>query len=197
MSDQDDPLKKQIGLGQRLVAALDKLLSTGDWDFALLLKSTKKRLQVLRDQAQALVDKALPAKSVSKGGAITAKAVHREGYQVIYISLYQSEGANLSKWEGALKSIEGHTISRPVYGREDDAKAFIRAKTRKDTEAYVAIYVDESSVIPPYLGKPVQDRLGHELLTIRQGAVMLSNVAEFVHEGKHYHFHEGKLIPIG
>lgn len=179
--DQNKPsLQKQLTLNKKLIKLLDNLLSGDAWEKSLLLKATHKRIEALRSSAQELLDSATTV--VEEETEDTKLAV---GQKVVYISLYQAHGNNMTQWQSAIKSIVEHAVSRPVYSREEDIVALIRSKEHPECEAYIVVNVKEDDVIPPYLGKAVQDRFGHELLTLRQGAIALQNITEFVHEQRY------------
>lgn len=173
---------KQETLAREIIRSIDELLAAGDWEATLFLKANKKHLEALKQRAQALLeDQTLVAPKQA-----TREREPPAGYKVVYISLFQAESNNLIKWQGAIKGLERYSVSRPIYSEEAHVRALIRNKPDPQKEAYVIAFVKESDIIKPYLGKKNQDRWGHELLTLREQAVDLGHVIEFIHDNKHY-----------
>lgn len=182
--DKDIFINKDEALARELIKSLDDLLAAGDWDATLFLKANKKRLEELRSRAQAVLDQMVVSESSSKQ---TVREVPL-GYKMVYISLFQSESNNLIKWQSAIRGLERYSVSRPVYAEEEHVRTLIRNKADPTREAYVVAFVKETDIVKPYLGKKVQDRFGHELVTLREQAIDLRNLIEFIHDGKHYHY---------
>lgn len=179
-----DLSKKDEALTRDLIKSLDELLEAGDWDATLFLKANKKRLLDLKSRAQAVLDQMAE-------GEITSGPTVRQappGYKMVYISLFQAESNNLIKWQSAIKGLEKYSVSRPVYAEEDHVRALIRNRLDPTKEGYIVAFVKETDIVKPYLGKKLQDRYGHELVTLREAAVDLNHVIEFVHDNKHYHY---------
>lgn len=184
--NNDDPGK----INDQLIAALQDLLAVGDWEASLFLRTAHKKLKDILDQAVAL--------SNQSGKNLPVAEFHqkkiKEGCIKIYVSLYQSDPYNLVKWENTLKSIREYSINRPIYRHESHVLEMIRSKQGSPNEGYVIIYIDPTQIIPPYSGKIVEDRWGHELLTLRDNSLLPDNIIEFVHQGRHYDFVDGKLL---
>jgi Dot/Icm secretion system protein IcmQ len=185
MSSQDS--YKQIN--QEFMTILRELLATGDWEATLFLRTTSKKLQELYNQAEALshyYDSLSPSKDYHKIRT-------EQGYTKVYVSLYQSDPYNLIKWQNTLKNIREYSINRPIYRQEEYVREMIRSKHESPNEGYVIIYIKNSDIIPPYAGKLVEDRWGHELLTLRDNSLSSENIIEFVHHGHRYYYHGGKV----
>lgn len=181
--------EKSIEVNRKLVAVLDTLLTSGNWEASLFLKATAKQIQQLREKAEQLLITA-----TGSGALIRAKELtEKDGYRKVFISVYQAEGTNLQQWNHTLKSLMEYSISRPVYGNEETVKALIRSKTDKQKEGYVVVYIQEENIIR-MPGKEASDRLGNELLTLKTGAVKLENIIEFVHCNQSYELQEKGLV---
>lgn len=188
--DKDKPSDQQVSLARKLLDGFTTLLSKTGWDSTLLLRSTKKRIEALRDRAKALVEEPDDASRAAE----SFSTVPPEGYVTVYVSLYQSESRNINVWSSTIKALAEHSISRPVYAEETHVQELIRNKANPATEAYCAVHVKREDIVPPYQGKVAQDRFGHDLLSLKERAVRLENVVEFVHEGKVYSCKKGQLI---
>lgn len=175
---------------RQLIKILKNLLTEGDWEASLLLKSAHKKIDTLYERAESLLNE------FSQGPiAQTEEDIRKEkqGYIRVFVSLYQSDYNNLNKWQMTLNSIAEYSVSRPIYRNEEDVQEIIRSK-QTFNEAYAAVFIKESDIIPPYAGKNAVDKFGHELLTVRQGAIITENISEFVHLGRHYLFRNGRLL---
>ncbi len=120
----------------------------------------------------------------------------RSGQQEIYISLYSSDGTNLQSWERILANLPRQTISRPIYGKEDEIKAILRTKENKNNEAYVAVYINHNDILPISPDKTATDKLGKKLLTLKDKTIQIENITRFVHITGMYRFTHGKLTKI-
>jgi intracellular multiplication protein IcmQ len=175
----------------KLIELLRDLLATGNWEASLFLKTTQKKLQKFHAEAIALSEEYSAKKRSSEDEWEFYK---KKGYVAVYVSLYQSDPYSLIKWEHTLKSIREYSVNRPIYRSEEHVQAMIRAKQNSPKEGYAAIYVQESDIISPYAGKVVEDKWGHELLTLRDNSLLPGNIIEFVHQSRHYAFKDGKLL---
>lgn len=179
--------KNLIELNQQVIEILTDLLQTGNWDASLFFRTAHKKLQDLLDEANTLAQEI-------QATALLETSDEKLGHLKVYVSIYQSDPHNLVKWQNTLRSIKEYSITRPVYRDESHIQEMIRAKQASPNEAYVTIYIKEGDLIPPYAGKKIQDKFGHELLTVRDGSLLPENIVEFVHLGKKYAFKEGKLV---
>lgn len=189
-NSQESVKLADIKIGKKLIEVLDNLLSVGEWDSSLFLKTVKKRLQDLRENAYNAVGEDI--KSVDIGSVIDTPMLPA-GYVVVYILLYQTEGSKLANWQYAIKSLVGHNVSRPTYHEEGQVQELIRSK--KDTEryGYAIVSVPEDGIYN--LKQASKDILGHEMLMLKEGVIKLNNIQGFVHANKkRYRFSDGELI---
>jgi Dot/Icm secretion system protein IcmQ len=181
----DRLLGEQEASARQLVQSLNDLLSSGDWEATLFLKANKKKLEALRDQAQAILDNIATSKENKKA---MKEYVEQPGYKLVYISIYQADPNNLSKWQGVIKGLEKHSVSRPIYAEEVHVQALIRGKPDPAKEAYIKAFVRESDILKPQLGKTTYDRYDQPLITVKEGSVKVENIVEFIHQNKHYRY---------
>lgn len=180
-----------VEINQKLISILDKLLSACDWESTLFLRTASKRFRALRDEAQQLLIE-------TTGTALQAQSklteFEKAGHIKVFVSIYQAEGSNLQKWHSTLKALTTYSIGRPVYREEEHIKTAIRAKTDAQREAYVSVFVKEDEIINLPTSHAATDKLGHELIGLKMGAVKAENIIEFVHCQKRYHFSDTSLI---
>ncbi len=186
---QDD--KSYIEFCQSVIAAIDRVLEAGDWNDSLFLRNTARPLKQLREKAQKLLDAATGESSESQEHA--APEINDDQIKA-YVSLFQSDGHNLRKWELQLRSIESYLVGRPVYEKEEDVYRVVRAKVATFSEAYAVVVVNKSAIRDDYYEAGRTDRNGNILVSIMPGAIKPEHIVEFVHQGKRYRFIEGQLI---
>ena len=175
MSETD--FEHQLTVNRELIAILSGLLAAGDWESSLFLKVASKRIKVLRDEAERLLEQATVQESLIDGGIETLQ----EGYLRVFISLYQADGANLDKWCHTIKGLVLNNVGRPVYSTEDDVRSSIGARGNFSSEGYAVVHIELSELMSMPKEQVPEDRYGYSLLTLRENAVHLNNIKEFVH----------------
>lgn len=187
-------LDKNIEINKKLIAVLDELLGVGDWQASLFLRTAGKQIQTLREQAQKLLAEVTGSIAMAQGAHVSSVA--KAGHIKVYISLYQAESNDLQKWFRTLKSLMEYSLSRPVYLEESQVRAMIRSKENAQREAYAIVFIQEKDIIHLPGGRMATDKLGHELLTLKAGAIKPENIIEFIHGTKHYVLGEKGLVSI-
>jgi Dot/Icm secretion system protein IcmQ len=181
----EDQQAKDRQISQELIDILSNLLDEGDWDASLFLKVSKKRLVALREEAQSLLKQFQPEPVQQL--ADEQKAV-TEGEREVFISLYLGGEATIKRWEQVLKTLGAYSVGRPVYTDEDHARSVLRGRGDRENDAYAAIIVSNSSILPVKKNKQSVDRQGNPLLTLRMGAIQTENITKFVCSKKAYRF---------
>ena len=167
--------------------AIKKMLSSDAWDKAIVLRVIRQQLQVLSDK----FDKA--ALEAFAPEELAALVTHEEK-QLVFISVYASEGKNLEAWQRLLMNLPRQYVSRPIYTREEDAQYAARNKGIAMNEGYVAIWVDKSNIMPSSNQLfDLKDKFQHALLTLKDRAIDLKNIEFFWVNSTHYTFQNGRL----
>jgi intracellular multiplication protein IcmQ len=179
----DEELKANLVI----LKELDDLLASGPWERNLFFKGIGKKLKDARDRF---------VQELGLEKTETTSEIPQElpaaDYQDIYISLYQAEGTDLKKWQVVVNSLAGYNVTRPVYRSEEDVKASINTKAFKQNDAYAVIRIRKDDIKKITDAAP-KDRLGHELLVLRENAIKLENILRFVHMNDEYHYKNGIL----
>ena len=192
MAEQKEQ-KSVFELSKQLRDILDGVLSIGDWKSSLFLKTAATKLQDLREKS----DKLFRSGTVSVEDANASKNYVRQaappGYSQVFILLYQVDGANLQGWYRTVKTLSDYNVTRPVYKEEDHVKEFIRSKTATpDRNGYAVVNIKDSDF---YQTEQQADQFGHPLFILKEGAVKLENVIEFIHSNrKCYAVHEDEMV---
>jgi len=180
-----------LALTDAIIGAVDHVLNQNDWEESLFLRNAIKPLKEIREEAIALKKEA----TITVADQQIALRALEEDEMLVSISVFQSEGDNLRKWELQLSSLRSHLLGRPVYKKEEDVKKVIRQKLMQISEAFVTVAVKKSDTQDFAFQAERVDRFGNPLLTLKDTAVKSENIFEFVHQGKRYFFRGGKLIP--
>lgn len=180
-----------IAFTDAIIGAVDAIVNEQDWDQSLFLRNALKPLKQLREEAIQLKNEA----TMNVGDQQIALRPLEDDEMLVYISIFQSAGDNLRKWELQLSSIRSHLLGRPVYEQEENVEKVLRQKLVKTSEAYITVVVKKADIQSFAYQAERVDRLGNPLLTLKNSAVKPENIFEFVHQGKRYFFRNGKLIP--
>jgi len=178
---------------ETILKALNEAIDSGPWDKSSFLRVIGKNLTQIRDDFISL----LGAKSQSQLKAeshLANRIALRSGQQEIYVSLYSADGSNIQSWEKIVANLPRQMISRPIYADEEDIKAILKAKENKMNEAYVAIYINQTDILPLSPDKASFDKLGKALLSLKDKTISLDNISRFVHHTGVYQFERGQLI---
>lgn len=184
----------KLSILESIIASSGRLLSAGDWESSLFLRTQAKRIHAIKDEAE-LELKRLHQKNAETKAGFQPIALS-ENEREVYISLFQSDGYNLDKWAMQLRSLSRYVVGRPVYSNEVDVEKRIRLRAAPASEAYVAVAVKKTDVKDDPFGMPILDQFGHTLLQLSDSAVETGKIVTFVHQGVRYRFVEGALVKI-
>jgi intracellular multiplication protein IcmQ len=185
---------QQYTMKDKLIAAIDKALEEGRWESSLFFKNIRKQLQKLRDFVKQELADDQSVNSLEDAMNLLEIERRKAGYELVYIAIYQTDGEFLEKWVNPIKTLTGHSVSRPVYQAEEHVSELIRAK-RSRNDAYIAVWVKPTDIMNRQ--NVVKDRLGHPVLTLKDGSVKLENIVEFIHDNRRFMFKENELVVKG
>ncbi|KTC91036.1 Dot/Icm secretion system protein IcmQ [Fluoribacter dumoffii] len=178
---------------EAILKALDYAIHNGPWDKSNFLRSIGNRLIGIRDNYAKKIN--LRSREQIQSDAYLANRLALRGnQQEVFVSLYSSDGSNIQSWERIIINLPRQMISRPIYENEEQVKALIKTKENKQNEAYVAIYINKTDIIPLSPDKTLYDKLGSTLLTLKDRSLDLENVTRFVHISGVYKYSRGRLI---
>lgn len=184
-------MKKDISEQQikEILQVLDDLIENGPWDSSNFLRVIAKNIEGIR---QKLIDQTL-GKSYEVESHLANRMAVRSGQQEIYILLYSSEGGHLPNWERIIATLPRHTASRPIYAEEKDVLAAMRATDKPLNQAYVAVYIQQSDILELEEDKIPLDKLGKQLISLKDKSIKLNSITRFVHKSGTYQFENLKL----
>ena len=177
---------------QTVLAAFDQVIEDGPWNHSNFLRVTCRNLEKLRDDFHNQV------KSTQEQEQITNNLVNRVALRAsqkeVFLSLYNINGSSLSAWEKIIHNLPSHVISRAIYAQEADVQAFIKTRDNKVNEAYVSIWVNPNDILVLSPDKTPKDRFGKALITLKDKAVLISNMNNFTHMSIQYIYANHHLI---
>lgn len=172
--------------------AFDNTLTDSVWQESNFLRAMKKRLEHIREEFLLEVgDK--DKDRIETSSNLANRVALRAGQQEIFISLYTSNGGQLTAWEKIIVNLPRQLISRPVYAGEKEVIDRIKSKANPENEAYICAYIDKSDIKDLPEDKIPHDRLNKPLLTIKDKALSLENITRFVHSTGTYQYVDGRL----
>lgn len=173
--------------------AFDKAINSGPWKESNFLRAMGKRLEKIRDNFLFEVGENLPG-SVETSSNLANRVALRSGQQEVYISLYCSNGGQISAWEKVIANLPRQLVSRPIYADEEQIRKRIKSKSTPANEAYVCAYVCKDDIKELPKDKIPHDKLDHPLLTLKDRAISLDDITRFVHMSVTYQYVEGRLV---
>lgn len=171
-----------VEIGEKLVKLLDGLLSVGDWQSSSFLRLSLAKIESLRDKAEKICGRGGEAQDVVSEAVVEGKKEVPEGYRRVFVLLYQVEGGSLLNWFSVIKSLTEYSINRPVYEDENHLQEVIRSKVSgSESNGYVIVDVKEGDLFR----NPEQlDTFGHQLSTLKEKAVDMEHIVEFIHANR-------------
>lgn len=111
--------------------------------------------------------------------------------QLVYIYLFNAQGAVLSSWQKLVNPavFYEYSINRPIYRTQADIDAYIRTKSNRLQHGYITIAVKKSDVVNEELA---EDRAQ---IKIKEGSFKIDRFISFTHNGQEYLLNaSGQLI---
>ena len=172
--------------------ALERLMAAGTWQESNFLKVIGRKLN---DIHSSLVKELNNLDSVQTKTAahLANRIAARLGKQEVFVSLYSLNGNNISVWERLLANLPKNMVSRPVYSVEEQVKAMIASKEKKENEAYISFYIDKQDILNIGMEKHITDKLGHQLITLKDNAINVERMHIFHHLSASYTYSSGIL----
>lgn len=178
---------------EAILKALNETIEQGPWDKSNFLKVIGKNLAEMRDDFLTQLGASSQAQLKAESHLANRMAL-RNGQQEIYVSLYSADGNNIQSWERIVCNLPRQMISRPIYADEADVKSLLKTKENQHNEGYVAIYINQSDILPLASDKIAVDKLGKSLLSLKDKTLNLDNISKFVHVSGVYKLEKGRLI---
>lgn len=191
--------EEYLSLNKKLIHSLSrvfKFYEDNNGQESLFLRNTMKPLREALEEAKKVRTQLLGESSGASDRQDDEEKLP-ENCAMVYVTLYQSGGHDIARWESQLKSLASVMQSRPIYEQAEQAQRAVRKNMSMNSEAYVAICVKNDAIIKGSGMTPRRDRHGYDLVTLKQDALQdESAIREFVLGERHFRFIDGKLVAI-
>ncbi len=194
---KDEAKETEIELVKKLIDSLDEAIKKGPWEKGLLFQTIGKKLMAFKEELLQELQLELPEHYSKTTKSVASKYENLPDYLTVYVSIYMTDGMNISKWEKFLTTLSSNFSSRPIYKSEEDIRQVLRTKDNKTNDAYIVAHIKIQDILAPNTPLPPTDKYGHELLVLRQGAIHPHNISQFSHVTGRYIFQDGRLIRQG
>jgi len=185
-----------VQIARELLKGLDKAIQQGPWQKGTLFQNMGKRLRHLREKLIDAMDEEPTHQQTTTSTSITQHHASKDpNYQAIYISLYNTDGNSLTKWEKIIAALNTSNTTRPIYQNEADLHMILRSKSNKTNDGYAIVYVLKTNILTSPADNQPQDKFEHPLLHLKPNAISPNNIAKFIHKSRHYLVKNGKLYP--
>jgi intracellular multiplication protein IcmQ len=196
---KSNPTKEEyLLLNKKLILSLGRVFAFYDkhqCDESLFLRNTLKPLREALDQANTVREELTGQDNVSEQ-ELTELSL-KDNEVLVYITLYQAGGSELSRWEMQLRSLASVLQSRPIYEQEEDVAKVVRKSMTLNSQGYVSVAVDKDAIIRSDGDDPRCDQYGSELLMINEGSIRGDEAIKmFVLGERHYRYQGGKLVAV-
>ena len=184
---------KLLKAAKEFLSALDKSIASGSWDETNFVLIIGKKLKEMREKLAQDIKNAEENADFSSDFLSKTLAM-QNSLKEVYIALYSLEGSRLQSWEQIIINLRKQMVSRPVYATEEEAIAIIKTKEKKINEAYVSVFVKEEDILHMPADKDPVDKLGQNMLVLKDNAISLEYINYFVHLTGKYRYSRGKLL---
>lgn len=174
--------------------ALDRIVKDLPWGQSVFLSALGKKFALIQQKFQENVG--LDAKNVSASEQKNDKTLS-SGQMLVYVSVYNANGTDLSQWARIISNLTNQSISRPTYSDITQVKEMIRSKQRINNEGFVSVVVSDSDLLDMPEEKLPFDKLGHKLLVLKEKAIRRDNIKKFFHFSGIYDYKKGLLSKTG
>lgn len=178
---------------EAVLKALDEAIKNGPWEQSNFLRAIGQNLNKIRENFVSQLD-TRTQQQIKADSHLAERMAVRSGKQEIFVSLYSADGSNLQSWEKIVANLPRQMISRPIYADEDHVRNLIKMKENQHNEAYVAVFINLTDIIPLPPDKVLVDKLNNPLLALKDRVLEIENISRFVHFTGVYQFDRGRLI---
>jgi intracellular multiplication protein IcmQ len=186
-------------IAKQLREIIENILNASDWKASIFFKqsSTKLRNLLIESDRLCKIFAAQKTTTAQKNGI--NKNIKQEiqfGFIQVYVLLYQTNGDNLDAWYENIKSLTSYSANKSVYKNQNHIEEFIRSKKSNMTcNGYVVVNVKNSDFYN--IETPAFDIYNHELVVLKEAAIKLENIVEFVLANKQrYIIENSKLVLV-
>ena len=194
MNDINKRSEFELHFSDELLRLLDHLIGNHDWRKTEVTKGMLKDLTQHRERVLSIRQKIekMQKKTSSAASIMGVSSIDSTKEMVVFVTLYQSKGKEMSVWNQLLSSLPISTINRPVYSDERSARRAIADRENLIGEGYAAVKIEKSELLPLDNIASRVDRLGQTLINVKQGALKSENILFFIHANKSRYYYDSR-----
>lgn len=143
------------------------------------------KFRFVRERLTALLENLENHLSVPAGEVKTEASSELNDEVIVYVYLYNAQGALLRSWQPLLipKVFYEYSVNRPIYTDKSHIENVIRSKPNRQQHAYLTISIKRHDILS---SGNQQDALGNPLVKIREGTLYFKNLVVFAHNNEEY-----------
>lgn len=94
-----------------------------------------------------------------------------EDETVVYVYLFNAQGANIKSWQNMLNPavFYEYSVNRPIYADKTLIDAFLRSKTNKHQNGYLAVIVKKIDILKT--ADTLKDSMSNPLVKVKEGSL--------------------------
>lgn len=170
---------KKIELAKQVVKSLGELLKKPCWKTSMLNRVIYKKIQHEKAGYDSYIESY--EKTVSdKSTGVDWDHLLANGFEKVYVIVYNSQGSKLSEWERLLMKLPFDIIGRPVFSDEEQARVCIEKKLRAESDGYVELYVEKRFLTSSERSNVLRVAESNHIAIDPKG-VQVKYIASFVH----------------
>lgn len=180
---------------KEIASALDKVVDELPWSQTVFLKALGKKFEKIRDEFKENIGQGHASQAQIKKDQ--ERFALKENQMEIFVSIYCSQGGEISQWDPVISNLIKQSVSRPAYSTEKAIREMIRSKTNQTNEAYVSVFIDKGDILESPPDRVPRDKCGNILITLKERAIKKENIRKFYHKSGVYLYNPGSLARLG
>ncbi len=148
------------------------------------------KFRFVRDRLQALLEQFETHHEIKQAEAKRTEVVAAEDEIMVYVYLYNAQGASVPTWSGMLtpKLFYEYSVNRPIYTEKNHIESLIRGKANRVQHAFLTVVVKATDLLK--MENPPKDALGNPILKVREGSLKFDRLVSLTHNDTDYIFRE-------
>lgn len=152
------------------------------------------KFRFVRDRLHALLEQLEKHIQTTTAEAKQQKAGVGEDEVIIYVYLFNAQGATLNSWMNMLtpKLFYEYSVNRPAYSDKKAIESLIRSKANKNQHAYITVPIKKKDIHE--MEEQKKDAIGNPVVKVREGAFVFDRMIAFTHNEMDYHLSETGVL---
>lgn len=144
------------------------------------------KFRFVRDRLVALLDQLEKQAEQNAQAEKDAEFAVTEHEVLVYIYLYNSQGASLPTWLNMLtpKLFYEYSVNRPIYLEKAPVEALIRSKPKPLQHAFLTVAINQKDIIQN--DSIPKDVLGNVVVKVKEGSLRFERLLSITHNDQDY-----------